>query len=314
MEGLGDWHRLVMAMPAGCRLLMVGDTAQLPPINMGLVFHKLARLPEIAVTLMTVRRQEGSTGIPAVAAVIRTGAIPELPPYRGRGDGVSFLPAPDAALKDAVLRVASDLGGFETKRRSLQILSAVNRRHQASVRALNMHFHQEHLARVATGEDVLSQVVKGRLGQQFTAGDPVMHLKNNYKIGLFNGSLGWVVSVDAEVGRVLVDFDEVMYEFAGDGLLDLTLAYALTCHKAQGSEAERIIVPLFPNSLLDPSWIYTAVTRAERQVVLVGDINVLKEAMSRVPAWERRRVGFFADYFLGRSMVLENAMKEVSPF
>jgi exodeoxyribonuclease V alpha subunit len=295
MVGLGECHRLLAAMPSGCRLLVVGDAAQLPPINMGLVFHRLARVPSITSTLRMVRRQDGNTGIPTAAAEVRAGRSPAVPSYQGREDGISFLAALPGTLKDAVTRVVADLGGFEPGRRALQVLSAVNLRHEASVRSLNLHFHLERVSRIATGDEVLSLIVKGRLGQQFAAGDPVIHLRNDYQIGLFNGSLGWVTSVDAHVGSVTVDFDGVEHEFAGDALIDLALAYALTCHKAQGSEAERIVVPLFPNQLLDPSWLYTAITRAERQVVLIGDMDVLREAMERVPAHERRRVGFLAN-------------------
>lgn len=304
MVGLGDWHRLVMAMPVGCRLLMVGDTAQLPPISMGLVFHRLAQLPQITAELVTVRRQDGSTGIPAIAASIRARTSPDFTRYAGRADGVSFLAVPEAALRDAVLRVATDLGGFEPGRRTLQILSAVNRRHPASVRALNLHFHHQRVVQSTADTAAPALVVKGRLGQQFAVGDPVIHLRNNYDIGLFNGSHGWVQSIDADAGSLLVDFDGVSYEFTEGTLLDLALAYALTCHKAQGSEAERVIVPLFPNPLLDPSWLYTAITRAERQVVLIGEADVFQAAIGRTPAYERRRVGFLNDVTRGRSAAI----------
>jgi exodeoxyribonuclease V alpha subunit len=91
------------------------------------------------------------------------------------------------------------------------------------------------------------------------------------------------VAFDGEGRRKLIDSTQ---------LLDLSLAYAVTCHKCQGSSARRIIIPLQRSRLLDTSWLYTAVTRAERQVVLVGPIEVAAEALARAPAADGRLVGF----------------------
>ena len=74
--------------------------------------------------------------------------------------------------------------------------------------------------------------------------------------------------------------------------MDLTLAHAITCHKLQGSQAARVVVPIYESRVLDPSWVYTAITRAERQVILVGDLTVLRLALRRSRTAENRRVGF----------------------
>ena len=74
--------------------------------------------------------------------------------------------------------------------------------------------------------------------------------------------------------------------------MDLTLAHAITCHKLQGSQAARVVVPIYESRVLDPSWVYTAITRAERQVILVGDLAVLHLALRRPWISENRRVGF----------------------
>lgn len=75
-------------------------------------------------------------------------------------------------------------------------------------------------------------------------------------------------------------------------LIDLALAYAVTCHKAQGSQAARVIVPLYETRLLEPSWLYTAITRGERQVVLVGDPDVAAKTLGLPFAASMREVGF----------------------
>jgi exodeoxyribonuclease V alpha subunit len=117
-------------------------------------------------------------------------------------------------------------------------------------------------------------------------------LKNDYTRGLFNGLLGVVQSADPEQGLEVQfeGFSEV-HEIAPEQLVDLALAYAITCHRAQGSQAPAIIVPIYESKVLDPSWLYTAITRAERQVVLVGDLAVLREAVTMPWTAKRREIG-----------------------
>jgi exodeoxyribonuclease V alpha subunit len=102
------------------------------------------------------------------------------------------------------------------------------------------------------------------------------------------------IRIHAAEGALDVAFegDGAPRQIGADNLVDLDLAYAVTCHKCQGSSAPRVIVPLYRTRVMDPSWLYTAVTRAERQVVLVGDPEVVAEALRRPYAAEARTVGF----------------------
>ncbi|NEV78005.1 ATP-binding domain-containing protein [Rhodopseudomonas sp. BR0C11] len=106
-----------------------------------------------------------------------------------------------------------------------------------------------------------------------------MFLRNDYRRDLRNGSLGKVAEIRGEV--VVADFDGVRHELSGAALDDLTLAYAITVHKAQGSSFRRVIFPFTNSRLLDRSLIYTAVTRAVDLTVLVGDSSVLRAALER---------------------------------
>jgi hypothetical protein len=87
-------------------------------------------------------------------------------------------------------------------------------------------------------------------------------------------------------------FDGDEHVFPAEDLVDLSLGYALTCHRAPGSEADYVIVALPPSRLLDPSWLYTAVTRARQQVIIVGLPETMQEALQRPYADERRTVGY----------------------
>lgn len=283
MVDLGQWARLLKAMPPGCRMVMVGDTAQLPPIGFGLVFHVLAARPDTA-RLTRIYRQEATSGIPVVAAAIRAQQVPVLTAFDGVADGVTIQDCGPNGIDDQVQHVIEQLGGFgQNGKLALHIVAATNKR----VLTLNQRFHD--LYRHADQPEV-----KGYLGAYFSRGDPVVHLTNDYKRGLFNGMVGTVVGVDARARSVTVSFDGESHEFDRDELGQLDLAYALTCHKLQGSQVERAVIVIERTRLLEPSWLYTAVTRAERQAVLVGPSVMLDTAVAREFAWQTRVVGIEA--------------------
>jgi exodeoxyribonuclease V alpha subunit len=283
MVDLGQWYQIVEAMPPGCRLLMVGDVAQLPPIGFGLVFHRLAEDTALTARLETIHRQTDASGIPQVADAVRQQQWPCFRAYRGAGEGVSFLEAPTPSIPQVIETVVADLGPFSATEHALQIVAALNEG-EAGVFGLNRRFHGHH---TADGRPV----IKGFLGQYFAVGDPIIHTRNDYREALYNGSLGHVVAVDPPTRSLIARFDAAEKTFDTSRLLDLQLAYAITCHRAQGSQATRIIVPLLRTHLLEPTWLYTAITRAEQQCVLVGEGRVLAEALRRPPQYTTRVVG-----------------------
>lgn len=283
MIDLASIHAVLRYMPEGSRLLLVGDEAQLPPVGFGLLYHRLIEEDTITARLTVVHRQTEASGIPAVAAEIRAGRMPTLAHYAGLGEGVSMLEASPEDLAGSVERVWEELGGQEAKP---LIVTATNDG-VAGIRGLNKRLHGRHVDQLGLAE------LKGYLGEWFSVGDPVVFLRNDYGKGLFNGLLGRVISIDSEVRSCVVQFDgyDEPHEIGPDDLIDLALAYAITCHRGQGSQAPAVIVPLYRSKVLDPSWLYTAVTRAERQAVLVGSEAVLREAIARPRAVERRVVG-----------------------
>lgn len=279
MVDLGLWAELLNLIPPGCRLAMVGDVAQLPPIGFGLVFHLLALRPD-TIRLTQVFRQGEATGIPVVAQAIRERALTSLPIFRGPGCGVSLKPAPVDGLDAAVVDAALQLGGFGDNGLALHVVCAMNFR----VDALNRRFHD--LRRGERAE------ITGGLGVRFSIGDPVIYTENDCLRGLFNGLLGTVVDVDPVAQEVFVRFEDDLHWFGKTGIGKLDLAYALTCHKLQGSQAPRIIIVIEPTRQVEPSWLYTAVTRAVEQAVVVGPPSAIRAALDRMPAWQRRITGY----------------------
>ena len=121
-------------------------------------------------------------------------------------------------------------------------------------------------------------------------------LRSDYSRGWFNGLIGQVKSIPESPGErwleVLFDGESSPRTLQLEDIIDLTLAHAITCHKLQGSQAARVVVPIYESRLPDPCWVYTAITRPERQVILVGDLAVLRLALKRPWTSENPRVGF----------------------
>ncbi|SDM48305.1 exodeoxyribonuclease V alpha subunit [Methylobacterium phyllostachyos] len=300
MVDLGQMHQIVDAMPAGARLLMVGDPFQLAPVGFGLVFHRLAAQPAVTSHLETVHRQEDASGIPHVSRQVRSRREPDLPAYRPGRSGVSFLEAEDGGIGDAVERVVGDLRGRADGTGAPMVVSAVNRRAgrpDGTVQDLNRRLHAAHRdARAAAGMPV--EVAMGYFGNAFCVGDPVTFRRNDYELGLRNGSLGRVLAVDPEGGRVTCAFDGREFVFADRDLVDLALAHAIICHRAQGSQARAVVVAVLEAPNVESTWIYTAMTRAEDTVVFVGCRDGLARMLARVPAHDARVVG--CDFDLSR--------------
>lgn len=278
MVDIPTMHSIVKRMPAGGRILLVGDEAQLPPVGFGLAYHKLVADASITCKLRHIHRQAAATGIPAVAQEIREGRMPNLPAYSGETDGVFMLQVLESDVPATVDQLLEEFAD-----ECLVVTSTVGG--AAGVREINERRH-----RAKPGVDAGT---KGFFGLRFAVGEPVIYTRNDYRMGLFNGLFGRVIATapDERAVNVLFDGDEEPKRLDGETLLDLEHAYATTCHKCQGSSAPRVIVPIYPSRLLDRSWVYTAITRGERQVILVGDPKVLAEAVARPPAAELRRSG-----------------------
>jgi exodeoxyribonuclease V alpha subunit len=282
MVDLPSIFGLLRRMPAGARLLMVGDERQLPPVGFGLIFHRLVGDESVTATLTTVHRQSSATSIPAVAGALRRREMPVLPAITTiAADGVTIA---IASGREAIAnRVVALRTAFSTDA-DVMIVTPVNDS-PCGVAGLNRRLHDEYLRTRSLQE------LRGPLGDLFSPGEPVLHTVNNYQRGLFNGSLGTVRRIDRAQNGLIALFDGEEHTFASEDLIDLALGYALTCHRAQGSEADHVIVAMPESRLLDPSWIYTAVTRARRSVVIVGQTDTLRAALGRPFADEHRLVG-----------------------
>ncbi|MBP8018401.1 MAG: AAA family ATPase [Hylemonella sp.] len=289
-------HRLLRHLPSGVRLILVGDPSQLPPIGPGLVLHALVGLPSIPQTaLKVVKRQSSASGIPQVAAVIRSHQKPTWAPYLEKPDvGVSFVPCSLLELDKSVERVYEQIGG-NGEDFSVGIL-CTTKANQGGVAHLNTSLHDlyrqnaEPVSCFSPEFGVVGATTLARLS--IRVGDLVMFTKNDYELGLRNGSLGKITHALAVISSddpcCVAEFDGVAFELNTTHIQALTHAYAITVHKSQGSQFKRVVVPIRDSRMLDQALIYTAVTRGVEQVVLVGDEKAALRAI-QAPALASRR-------------------------
>ncbi len=272
MVDLGSLYRIMTGAPESSRFLLVGDDGQLPPVGFGLTLHALLGIPEIPrVHLTKVMRQAAETGIPAFAAALRDGTLLDIAPYeREVATGVSIA----ACAEEEVAAITVGIRRALANARIVGSVKGTTDPASGGTVAMNALLHRAWLE------------AKGLPPTAFARGEPVMWTVNDYDLELWNGSLGRVVGEVVE--GLAIRFDEGDRVIPHELLNNLELAWAITTHKAQGSSFDTVVVPVTRSRLLDRTLLYTAVTRARRRVVLVGDPEVIGEAVRRPPSASRR--------------------------
>ena len=264
--------RFLEAVPFGCRLVMVGDSNQLPSVGPGAVLSDMLRsriIPAIALT--DVFRQAEDSSIAKNAQDINYGRLPKF----NDTDFVFKEINDPSAITAEIVRMCKEVfpsQGFSPYT-DIQVLSPMHRT-ECGVTRLNSLL-QKALNPTAANKDETS------IGKQvFRCGDKVMQLRNNYIKGVFNGDIGFITQADGE--RIVVSFGEhtaVTYEKNDIG--ELTLAYAISVHKSQGSEYPIVILPMVRAHyiMLQRNLLYTAVTRAKKAVIIIGERAAFNTAL-----------------------------------
>lgn len=270
---------LVRALPPNAALLLVGDVDQLPAVGPGQVLADVIRSEAIPLVRLTeVFRQGAESRIVVSAHAINQGFLPEL----GHRDGdFYFVNVPDAAT--AAERIVEFVAERIPKRfgfdplRDIQVLCPM-RRSAAGVEGLNTALQKRLNPRASKAEAPRIE----RNGMAFHAGDKVMQIVNNYEKDVFNGDTGVIVDVDAEAMTATVDIDGRQLEYLDEELDDLVLSYATTIHKSQGSEYQTVVIALTTQHaiMLQRNLVYTAVTRGKKLVVIVGQKQALRQAVT----------------------------------
>ncbi|MDP6699130.1 MAG: ATP-dependent RecD-like DNA helicase [Candidatus Latescibacteria bacterium] len=266
-------NALLRALPDAARLVLVGDVDQLPSVGPGNVLSDIIDSGEIPVVRLTqIFRQDEASHIVRNAHLINDGAMPVI----DNSVSADFYfaresdPAKVVALVEELCAARLPGHGGWDPLRDIQVLSPMYR---GETGALNLN--QRLQQRLNAGGRPYHH-----RGNELRVGDKVMQVRNNYDKGVFNGDMGIVERLDADKQILWVRFDySVEYDQAD--LDELTLAYAISTHRSQGSEFPVVVLPLTTQHyvMLQRNLLYTAITRAKKMVVIVGTDKALKLAI-----------------------------------
>jgi len=268
-------YHVVRAMPDHGRLILVGDVDQLPSVGPGRVLADLIRSAAVEVVRLTeIFRQAERSLIVVNAHRVNQGSMPILESVDSDGDFFFLERQEPAEITETIAQLVSRRipakFGFDPAEH-IQVLTPMNRG-PLGTESLN-----------ALLRDLLNpegpMVTRG--SHSLRVGDKVMQVRNNYDLEVFNGDIGRVRAIDEvdQVVKVAMDGREVAYDFSS--IDELVLAYACSIHKSQGSEYPCVIIPLHSTHyvMLQRNLLYTALTRAKRLAILVGEDRALRIAV-----------------------------------
>ena len=287
---------LLSALRPDCRLILVGDPDQLPSVGAGNLFSDLIRSGVVPMVRLTeIFRQAAESAIVRNAHGVNRGELPDL---KDREHDFFFLRRKDPARAAETIvelvqtRLPNNMG---IPADQIQVLSPTRKR-VAGTASLNRAIQE------AVNPPSPDRPER-RFGEYvFRQGDRVMQVRNNYDVvwkdgltsgmGIFNGDIGRIIRVDNREQTLTVDFEGRQVEYTPDMLVELEPAYAITVHKAQGSEYRAVVLSVSegPSVLLTRGVLYTAITRARELLILVGDEEVVA-AMTANDRQQRRYSG-----------------------
>lgn len=265
-------HALFLAVPRNCRVLLIGDADQLPSVGPGDVLRELLKAQGVpSVRLERIFRQKGENDIAEYAGKINCG----------------FLPAPLEGKNFHFVPFEGELEGtnalFETIQSEIPRLMQLSKMHDLQV-LVPMRLGPFGTVELNKKLQALlnPRGIPGKIGNaEWRTGDRVMQLKNNYEKNIFNGDVGFVTNVGGYDSSLEIDFDGRVLKFTREELDDIALAYAITVHKAQGSEYPAVVIVLDSSHkrMLRRNLIYTAVTRAKGHVWVLSAPGALDYAV-----------------------------------
>ena len=274
-------NSLLKAIPAGMRVVLVGDIDQLPSVGAGNVLRDLIDSGVVPVIRLTrIFRQAQTSRIIMNAHRINEGQMPDLSNGKETDFFFTTKEDPEEAVREIVSLVQHKLSRYyHTPSSQIQVLTPMQK---GVVGATNLNLAlQEALNPQGDG--------LRRSGFIFRRDDKVMQIRNNYDKEVFNGDIGIIESVDLQNRTLKVNFDQHVVEYESSELDELVHAYATTIHKAQGSEYPIVVMPVLMNHyvMLQRNLIYTGITRAKKILVMVGTRKALACAVRNVTVHRR---------------------------
>lgn len=289
-------NSVLKALSPSTRLILIGDEDQLPSVDAGKVLSDIVRanMQDVLPTarLRKIFRQAAASRIITNAHAINRGEMPDLE-YTPGSDFVfqAYDVKQNATddekavlaqqMQDDLVRAARDLWkkGYDPMR-DLQVLSPM-KKGRLGTDELNLKLQQALNPNPSESLEVR--------GQKWGVGDKVIQLRNNYGKGVFNGDIGYIDAIDPKTRTLTVSFSQDTVSYLPEDFGDLALAYAITIHKSQGSEAPVVIMPIHTShfTMLKRNLLYTGITRAKKLCVVFGSRWAVKKAVETAQVDER---------------------------
>ena len=274
-------NSLLKAIPIDMRLILVGDIDQLPSVGAGNVLRDIIDSERIPVVRLTrIFRQAMSSRIITNAHRINHGYFPDI--SNGRDADFFFIQKEDPSLAAAeIVNIVKNRipKAYHISTNDIQVLTPMQR---SVVGAANLNIILQEAIN-PEGESL------SRGGFKYRQGDRVMQIRNNYDKDVFNGDVGYIESVNMDDRSLTVRFEERHVEYEDLELDELTLAYATTIHKSQGSEYPVVVIPLLMTHfvMLQRNLVYTGITRAKKICIIVGTTKALAYSIHNVVVQKR---------------------------
>ena len=274
-------NSLLKAIPIDMRLILVGDIDQLPSVGAGNVLRDIIDSERIPVVRLTrIFRQAMSSRIITNAHRINQAYFPDI--SNGRDTDFFFIQKEDPSLAAAeIVNIVKNRipKAYHISTNNIQVLTPMQR---SVVGAANLNVILQEAIN-PEGESL------SRGGFKYRQGDRVMQIRNNYDKDVFNGDVGYIESVDMDDRSLTVRFEERHVEYEDSALDELTLAYATTIHKSQGSEYPVVVIPLLMTHfvMLQRNLVYTGITRAKKICIIVGTTKALAYSIHNMVVQKR---------------------------
>ncbi len=272
---------LLKGISANCKIVMVGDDHQLPSVGPGQVLHDLIQSEKLPVIKLTeLYRQGKDSNILSLAYDIRKGTINEK--IFNVGDDLTFIKSSPDQVINNILEITDTYKDLSYK--DFQILCPMYKT-IAGIDEINNHIQKKFNKKAKDKKEIATSEVI------FREGDKVIQLTNMPDENVYNGDIGIIKEIKTSPKKeIIIDFDGNIVKYTPSNFANFRLAYAISIHKAQGSEFEVVIIPIVKNfnKMLYRKLIYTGVTRSKKKLYLIGDIEALKTAVNNISADVRR--------------------------
>ena len=275
-------NQLFSNISSNSKILIVGDSDQLPSVSPGQVLADLLQIPSIPQTrLERIYRQSEESTIVTLASQIRQGILPADFTHKKADRSYfeiasSHIPATIEKILDAAIR-----NGIPA--RDIQVLAPMYRG-TAGIDAINQLM-----------QELLNPLQKGQISFEasqfhYRTGDKIIHLVNDAEVNVFNGDLGYITDLipgkytESKQDEIIIDFDGNEVSYPRNEWYKIRLAYAMSIHKSQGSEFPVVILPITSASkrMLERNLIYTAITRAKSKLILLGELQAFDYAVKHI--------------------------------